>query len=376
MYALSCVCSGCLKATRHPRVKVHKRYLYKHLPKISFSKWKLVIPGMAEEGISSCLYMTGSASLPQNSSINASARSFETVHGHVFIYAHSPPSLLSSGPRAKLSSQVSSQAIFKHSSYKSSEKGVSNGNADSDLKRQPGNYISVLHISFISCRSFSPSPSFSISVLWLINAQNLWNILTVEGNIWPPAQINIEKLQHPQPDIVTVPDGANVQLQVVMRKLKEEEHMQKSDHWKREKQQTCLTAFVFLYDIHDLSSLEADLRVLLLLIVGHHHILLQDHGFRTSISTWGREKASRKPASSHGSSRATSVHPIHDRPNCHQSQANQQTTLARSISPNGWPYRNSLLWPTTQQHRGTLERRRRKKGRGKKKYEEEPKTVS
>lgn len=219
-----------------------------------------------------------------------------------------------------------------------------------------------------------PSPSFSISVLWLINAQNLWNILTVEGNIWPPAQINTEKLQHPQPDIVTVPDGANVQLQVVMRKPKEEEHMQKLDHWKREKQQTCLTAFVFLYDIHDLSSLEADLRVLLLLIVGHHHILLQDHGFRASISTWGREKASRKPASSHGSLRVTSVHPIHDRPTCHQSQANQQTTLARSISPNGWPYRNSLLWPTTQQHRGTSERRKRKKGG--KKYEKKLKTVN
>lgn len=142
--------------------------------------------------------------------------------------------------------------------------------------------------------------------------------------------------------------------------------MQKSDHRKTEKQQTCLTAFVFLYDIHNLSSLEADLRVLLLLIVGHHHILLQDHGFGASISTWGREKASRKPASSHGSLRATSVHPIHDRPTCHQSQANQQTTLPRSISPNGWPYRKSLLWPTTQQHRGTLERRKRKKGRKKK----------
>lgn len=149
----------------------------------------------------------------------------------------------------------------------------------------------------------------------------------------------------------------------------------KPDYWKKDEQQSCLTAFVFLYDIHDLSSLEADLRVLLLLIVGHHHILFQDHGFRASISTWGREKASCKPASSHGSSRATSVHPSHDRPSCHQSQANQQTTLARSISPNGWPYRSSLLWPTTQQHRGTLERRRRKRG-GKKIYiffEKEPK---
>lgn len=150
------------------------------------------------------------------------------MHGHVYIDTHSLPPLPSSGPRAKLSSQVSSQAIFKHSSYKSSKKGVSNGNADTDLKRQEDNYISVVYISFISCRSFSPSPSFSIIVSWLINAQNLWNILTVEGNIWPPAQNNIEKLQRPQPDIVTEPDGANVQPQVVMRKPKEEEHMQKN----------------------------------------------------------------------------------------------------------------------------------------------------
>lgn len=190
---------------------------------------------MAEKEISSCFYMTGSASLPQNSPIKTSARSFETVHGHVFIYAHTLPSLLSSGPRAKLSSQVSSQAIFKHSSYKSSKKAVSNGNPDRDLKRQQSNCISLLYISFISCRSFSPSPSFSISVFWLINAQNLWNILTVEGNIWPLAQINTKKLQHPQPDIVTVPDGMNIQLQVAMRKPKEEEHMQKSHNWKRGK---------------------------------------------------------------------------------------------------------------------------------------------
>lgn len=173
MYTVSCICSARLKATRHSGVKAHKRHLRKHLPKISFSEWKLLIPGMAEEGISSCFYMTGSASLPQNSPINTSARSFETVRGHVFIYAHSLPSLPSSAPRAKLSSQVSSQAIFKHSSYKSSEKGVSNGNADRDMKKQQGNYISLLYISFISCRSFSLSPSFSISVLWLINAQNL-----------------------------------------------------------------------------------------------------------------------------------------------------------------------------------------------------------
>lgn len=66
---------------------------------------------------------------------------FEAVHGHVFVYAHSLPSLLSSGPRATLSSQVSSEAIFKHSTYKSSKKGVSNGNADRDLKRQHGNDI-------------------------------------------------------------------------------------------------------------------------------------------------------------------------------------------------------------------------------------------
>lgn len=126
-----------------------------------------------QKGISSCFYMTASTSLPQNSPINTSARSFETMHGHVFIYAHSLPSLPSSGPWAKLSSQVSSQAIFKHSSYKSSAKGVSNGNTDRNLKRQQGNYSSLLYISFISCRSFSPSPSFSISVPWLINTQNL-----------------------------------------------------------------------------------------------------------------------------------------------------------------------------------------------------------
>lgn len=123
MYTVSYICLGWLKASRHPRVKAHKRHPYKHLPGISFSKYKLVIARMAEEGISSYFYITGSASLPLNSPINASARSFGAVHGHAFIYAHSLPSLLSSGPQAKLSSQVSSRAIFKHSSYKSSKKG-------------------------------------------------------------------------------------------------------------------------------------------------------------------------------------------------------------------------------------------------------------
>lgn len=125
------------------------------------------------EGILSCFYMTVSNSLTQNSPIITSVRSFETVHGHVFICAHSLPSLPNSGPQAELSSQVSSQAIFKHSSYKSSEKGVSNGNTDRDVKIQQGHCISLLYISFIRCRFSSPSPSFSISVLGLINAQNL-----------------------------------------------------------------------------------------------------------------------------------------------------------------------------------------------------------
>lgn len=85
------MCSAQLKATRHPKVKVHKRNLYKHLPKISFSKCKLVIPCMAEGDFILLLHDSLCLFAP-NSPINTSARSFETVHGHVFIYAHSLPS--------------------------------------------------------------------------------------------------------------------------------------------------------------------------------------------------------------------------------------------------------------------------------------------
>lgn len=66
-----------------------KRHLYKHLPEVSFSKWKLVVPRMAE-GISSCFYMTASASLPQNSPINTPARSFETAWPRIYLRTLSP----------------------------------------------------------------------------------------------------------------------------------------------------------------------------------------------------------------------------------------------------------------------------------------------
>lgn len=70
-----------------------------------------------------------------------------------------------------------------------------------------------------------------------------------------------------------------------------------------------LTALVLLDDIHHLPGLQAQLRVLLLLIVGHHHVLFQDHGLGVGVGTWRGQKARGEPAAGHGP--AAGAPPVH-----------------------------------------------------------------
>lgn len=77
-----------------------------------------------------------------------------------------------------------------------------------------------------------------------------------------------------------------------------------------------LTAFALLNDVDQLPRLQADLCRLLLLVAGHHHVLLQEHGVG-GVQTWGRrEKTCCQPAASHRSARATAGHPLCHRPRC------------------------------------------------------------
>lgn len=71
-----------------------------------------------------------------------------------------------------------------------------------------------------------------------------------------------------------------------------------------------LTALALLDDVDHLARLEADLSGLLLLVAGHHHVLLQEHGVR-GVQTWaGGEKTRRQPAAGHGSASAAAGRPL------------------------------------------------------------------
>ena len=56
-----------------------------------------------------------------------------------------------------------------------------------------------------------------------------------------------------------------------------------------------LTTFALLNHVHRLTGLKADLRVLLPLVVGHGHVLLQHHRLR-AVNPWGEETGCQPPA--------------------------------------------------------------------------------
>lgn len=78
-----------------------------------------------------------------------------------------------------------------------------------------------------------------------------------------------------------------------------------------------LTTLALLNHVHRLAGLEADLWVLLPLVVGHGHILLQHHGLR-AVDPWG-EQTGRQPPAGRGTTRTTPaadytaapMHPVH-----------------------------------------------------------------
>lgn len=131
----------------------------------------------------------------------------------------------------------------------------------------------------------------------------------------------------------------------------------KEPGWNPEWLAGALTTFVLLDDIHHLPGLEAQLRVLLLLIVGHHHILFQDHGLGAGVGTWRRQKARGEPAASHGpAAGAPPVHRPRGRLLCRQrrSEGLPAARVRSSLGPKDRPYSKAPHRPAAPRGPGDM----------------------
>lgn len=148
-----------------------------------------------------------------------------------------------------------------------------------------------------------------------------------------------------------------------------------NQEWTAEGQ--ALTTFVLLDDIYHLPGLETQLRVLLLLIVGHHHVLFQDHGLGVGVGTWRGQKACGEPAAGRGpASGAPSVHRPRGRLlGCQRCTEEQPVARARSLlDPKDRPYSKAPHRPAAPRgpgdmgSRGTGEEKWVERGRGRQRW--------